>query len=203
MALSRQSTERNRLRSRSHGVVLGAVLIAVVAAGCLPEGRRGEGSGPAGSGGGSPAATISPSPAPSGPTQPTPIVPPTPTPRPTFLVHVVVKGDSLNTIAHRYGTTARSIAFWNRATYPSLDPESANYRPDLLKMGWTLLLIPNDTVDEQDLPDPSETAAADAADPSDEASTAGDAGVTDDPAASGDAAAEDAGVSPEDSAIPE
>jgi len=130
-------------------------------------------------------------------------VPPTPTPRPTFLVHVVVKGDSLNTIAHRYGTTARSIAFWNRATYPSLDPESSKYRPDLLKLGWTLLLIPNDTVDEQDLPDPSETAVAEAADPSDEASTAGDAGVTDDPAATDDAVAGDAGVSPEDSAIPE
>ena len=184
--LSRQSTERDRLRARSPRLVLGAVLIAVVTTGCLPEGRRGEGSGPAGSGGGSPAPTISPSPAPSGPTQPTPIVTPTPTPRPTFLVHVVAKGDSLNTIAHRYGTTARSIAFWNRATYPSLDPESSKYRPDLLQLGWTLLLIPNDTVDEQDLPDASETAAADAADPSDAASTAGDAGIA-----------------PGDSAIPE
>jgi len=202
MARSRQSSERNRLRARGRALVVGALLVAVVAAGCLPEGRRGEGSGSAGSGGGSPVATISPTPAAAGPT-PTPIVPPTPTPRPTFLVHVVVKGDSLNTIAHRYGTTARSIAFWNRATYPSLDPESSKYRPDLLKLGWTLLLIPNDTVDEQDLPDPSETAVAEAADPSDEASTAGDAGVTDDPAATDDAVAGDAGVSPEDSAIPE
>jgi len=131
-------------------------VLALVAAGCLPEGRRGEGSGPAGSGG-SPATTFSPSPAPSGPTQRPPIVPPTPTPRPTFLVHVVAKGESLNTIAHAYGTTARSIAFWNRGTYPSLDPESAKYRPDLLKLGWTLFLLPNDTVDEQDLPDASES----------------------------------------------
>ncbi len=73
---------------------------------------------------------------------------------------MVVQGDSLNTIAHRYGTTARSIAFWNRATYPSLDPESANYRPNLLKLGWTLFLIPNDTVDEQNLPDPSPSSDA-------------------------------------------
>jgi hypothetical protein len=135
-------------------LALGATLIALVAAGCLPSGRRGEGSGPAGSGSSS-LATIGPLPTLSGPTQRPTIVAPTPTPRPTFLVHVVVQGDSLNTIAHRYGTTARSIAFWNRATYPSLDPESANYRPDLLKLGWTLFLIPNDTVDEQNLPDPS------------------------------------------------
>jgi hypothetical protein len=163
LALTRRSVERRSTQPTAtrRRLALAAVLIALGAAGCLPEGGRGQGSGPAGSGG-SPAATSSPSPASSGPTQRPPIVPPTPTPRPTFLVHVVVKGDSLNTIAHRYNTTARSIAFWNRATYPSLDPESAKYRPDLLKLGWTLFLIPNETVDEQDLPDasdPSETAA--------------------------------------------
>jgi hypothetical protein len=157
-------------------LALAAILLGLLAAGCLPEGRRGEGSGPAGSGGPGPAATSSPSPAFSGPTLRPPIVPPTPTPRPTFLVYVVAKGDSLNTIAHRYNTTARSIAFWNRATYPSLDPESAKYRPDLLKLGWTLFLLPNDTVDEDDLPDasdPSETAAA---------ADAGTSGVSEDSA---------------------
>ena len=35
----------------------------------------------------------------------------------------------------------RSIAYWNRATYPSLDPESAAYRPDLLKAGWVLQVL--------------------------------------------------------------
>jgi hypothetical protein len=190
MALGR-SIERTRPAPIGSRLALAAVLIALVTAGCLPEGRRGEGSGSAGSGGGSPVATISPSPAPSGPALRTPIVPPTPTPRPTFLVHVVVKGDSLNTIAHRYGTTARSIAFWNRATYPSLDPESPRYRPDLLELGWTLLLIPNDTVDEQDLPDPSESATADATD-----SSGTDPSTTDPSAAPEDSA-------PEDSAIPE
>ncbi|MEO5940823.1 MAG: LysM domain-containing protein, partial [Candidatus Limnocylindrales bacterium] len=80
---------------------------------------------------------------------------------PTFLVHVVAAGESLNTIAHRFGTTARSIAFWNRSTYPSLDPDSTGYRPDLLKVGWTLFLIPNAVVDEQDLREPSTDPAED------------------------------------------
>ena len=35
----------------------------------------------------------------------------------------VVSGDSLDKIAKKFKTSARSIAYWNRATYPSLDPE--------------------------------------------------------------------------------
>jgi LysM domain len=133
------------------------VLAAILAAGCLPSGTRGEGTGLFGSGStGSAAPSVSP--APTGPTPRPSFVPPTPTPEPTFLAYVVKKGDSLNTIAHRFKTTARSIAFWNRATYPSLDPESAKYQPNLLKLGWTLLLRPNDVVDEQELPEPSSSA---------------------------------------------
>ena len=144
--------------ARRRVLAFGAVLIAASAAGCLPGGTRGEGPGIAGSGAsGQPAVTASPTP--SGPTLRPPIIPPTPTPRPTFLVYVVAKGDTLNTIAHKFGTTARSIAYWNRSTYPSLDPESAGYRPGLLKIGWTLSLVPNDVVDEQDLPEPSASAA--------------------------------------------
>ena len=137
-----------------------AVGFAVIAAGCLPSGSRGSGR----AGGGSNAApAMSTAPSPTGPTPRPSFVPPTPTPAPTFLLYVVAKGDSLNTIAHKFGTTARSIAFWNRATYPSLDPESAGYRPDLLKLGWTLSLVPNLVVDEQDLPEPS--ASTDPTDP--------------------------------------
>ena len=77
-------------------------------------------------------------------------------------------GDSLNTIAHRFGTTARSIAFWNRATYPSLDPDSATYRPGLVKIGWTLLLIPNDVVDEDAIPGPDPSDDGTGVDPADE-----------------------------------
>jgi hypothetical protein len=97
-------------------------------------------------------------PTPPAPTGPTPIpsfVRPTPTPAPTFMTYVVKSGDNLNTIAHRYGTTARSIAFWNRGWYPSLDPEAAGYRPDVVRIGWTLVLIPNVKFDEQTLPEPT------------------------------------------------
>jgi len=136
-----------------------ALLAGILVVGCLPSGTRGDAPSPAGSvGAGSP--SLSPSPAPTGPTPRPSFVPPTPTPEPTFLVYVVKTGDSLNTIAHRYKTTARSIAFWNRATYPSLDPESAHYRPDLVQIGWTLFLRPNDVVDEQELPEPSSSADA-------------------------------------------
>ena len=195
MALARQSTNERRPPALNRMLTLATVLMALVAAGCLPEGRRGEGPGP-GSGGGSPAATSSRSSASSGPTERPPIVPPTPTPRPTFLVYVVAKGDSLNTIAHRYNTTARSIAFWNRAAYPSLDPESAKYRPDLLKLGWTLFLLPNDTFDEEDLPDASDPSESAAADP---AAAAAGADAAD--AVGADAI--DASAVPEGSAIPE
>jgi hypothetical protein len=147
--------------ARGGVMAFAAVLIAASIAGCLPGGARGEASGVAGSGASQP--TINASPTLSAPTPRPPIIPPTPTPRPTFLVYVVARGDSLNTIAHKFGTTARSIAFWNRSTYPSLDPESARYRPDLLKIGWTLVLVPNDVVDEQDLPEPSSSGADPAA----------------------------------------
>jgi LysM domain-containing protein len=125
------------------------VVTTMVAAGCLPNGARG--SAPAASGAvGSLIATLPP--APTGPTPRPTIVAPTPTPAPTFLVHVVVAGESLGTIARAFATTARSIAFWNRTTYPSLDPESAAYRPDLLKVGWTLFLIPGVILTDDEAP---------------------------------------------------
>jgi peptidoglycan/xylan/chitin deacetylase (PgdA/CDA1 family) len=85
-------------------------------------------------------------------------VPPTPTPAPTPVAYAVVAGDSLGSIATRFRTTPRSIAFWNRATYPSLDPYSATYAPDLIEVGWTLSVLPGIIVDEGDLPSPSPTA---------------------------------------------
>jgi hypothetical protein len=124
-------------------VPLIAAVIALAA--CLPSGTRGGGqSGPVGP-------TASPSLGPVGPTPRPTIVPPTPTPAPTFFVVTVKIGDSLNTIAHHYGTTARSIAYWNRSAYPSLDPESPKYRPGVIKIGWKLSLIPNRVIDEDTL----------------------------------------------------
>ncbi|HVA87096.1 MAG TPA: polysaccharide deacetylase family protein [Candidatus Saccharimonadales bacterium] len=109
------------------------------------------------------AATPAPSPSPSGTTtaasagasgSPS-FVPPTPTPQPTFLTYVVVAGDSLLSIARRYDTTGRSVAFWNRAKYPTLDPDSPNYKPNHVEIGWKLNLIPGVTLDEQgSLPTP-------------------------------------------------
>jgi hypothetical protein len=61
----------------------------------------------------------------------------------------VARGDSLNSIAKKYATTARSLAFWNRSTYPSLDPDSPDYAPGRLQVGWTLRLIPGLVYDEE------------------------------------------------------
>ncbi len=140
--------------ARAAAAALAAVSIAVAVAACLPPVGRGD-PGSA-SPGVSATPTSPPTPVSSGPTPRPSYLAPTPTPAPTFVVYQVGKGDSLNSIAKRFGTTARSIAFWNRATYPSLDPESSGYKPDLLQRGWTLLVIPNSVFDEQTLPEPSE-----------------------------------------------
>ncbi|HJW21649.1 MAG TPA: polysaccharide deacetylase family protein, partial [Candidatus Limnocylindrales bacterium] len=80
---------------------------------------------------------------------------PTPSPEPTFTAYSVRFGDTLNSIATAFATTARSIAWWNRGTYPSLDPQSPGYRPDDIKPGWVLVLIPGTVVDEENPPSPS------------------------------------------------
>jgi nucleoid-associated protein YgaU len=129
------------------------ILIAAAVGGCVPE-TVGSGS-PAGE---RPlVASPTPSPLPSGPSPSPSFVRPTPTPMPTFMAYVVRRGDSLNKIAHRFATTGRSIAFWNRATYPSLDPESSRYAPNTIQVGWTLVLIPGVVFDENSLPEPTDT----------------------------------------------
>ena len=85
--------------------------------------------------------------------RPTPsFVRPTPTPGPSFTIYKVKKGDTLTKIAKKFKTSGQSIAYWNRVTYPSLDPESAKYRPDRLEVGWLLQLLPNQEVDPEALP---------------------------------------------------
>lgn len=132
---------------------------ALVLSACIPapDGRV----TPPGSGSPEPSNAPAAPPA-AGPSVSPSFVRPTPNPSPTFLVYVVRAGDSLTAIARLFGTTARSVAYWNRAQYPSLDPDSAAYEPDRLQVGWALLLIPTEVVDEDDLLDlaPSPTAPA-------------------------------------------
>lgn len=121
---------------------MGLILYAIVASACLPE--------PVGE----VVVTHSPPSSPTASAIPT-FKRPTPTPQPAFTVYVVRTGDSLTGIAAMFRTSARSIAFWNRGAYPSLDPDSPTYAPDRIAVGWQLRLIPGVEVDEDALPDAS------------------------------------------------
>ncbi len=91
---------------------------------------------------------------PAGPTPTISFGRPTATPLPTFFVYRVQPGDTLTSIARQFETTTQSIGYWNRATRPSLDPESAAYDPNTIRVGWTLSIIPGAEVDEQELTPP-------------------------------------------------
>ena len=140
---------RTSLRSPWTSLGLVTVLVALVAL-ALVSGLL-AGAGP------------SPSPAVASPTIPgTPaasLAPtfgyPTPSPEPTFTAYTVRPGDTLTSIATTFRTTARSIAWWNRGTYPTLDPGSPGYDPNDIKPGWVLVLIPGAVVDEENPPSPS------------------------------------------------
>lgn len=126
-----------------------AVVAALALAACLPASVR-------------PTPTTGPTPTPAPTTPPTPSPtpgPPTPTPAPTFALYTVVRGDRLLTVAKRFGTTGRSVAYWNRQTYPTLDPESAGYNPDRLEVGWVLRILPGQEfqkpMDAGESPDPT------------------------------------------------
>ena len=99
-----------------------------------------------------PAPTATPAPTPAGPTPTPSFVRPTPTPQPTFFVYTVVSGDTPRRDRQAVRDVGRSIAYWNRVAYPSLDPDSGQYRPNYLEVGWMLRLIPNTVVDPEDLP---------------------------------------------------
>jgi Tfp pilus assembly protein FimV len=132
-----------RMRTPSRFLAIALLLVA-----CVPEpaNRLSPSTGIA------PTAAPTPVPTPAGPTPTPSFVRPTPTPQPTFLAYTVVRGDTLTGIARRFKTSGRSIAYWNRATYPSLDPDSSKYDPNRLTIGWTLLIIPGSEVDPENLP---------------------------------------------------
>jgi peptidoglycan/xylan/chitin deacetylase (PgdA/CDA1 family) len=77
---------------------------------------------------------------------------PTPTPVPTFATWLVRPGDTLIALARRFETTPESLAYWNRARYPSLDPDSPSYRPDRIEVGWELTYLAGAVVDPENLP---------------------------------------------------
>ena len=145
------------------GLLLVLGLVAPLVAACVPVPiGRSSAIVPRPSLADAPTPTEAPTPAPT-PTGPTPIpsfVRPTLTPEPSFFVYVVVRGDTLSSIGREFETTTQSIAFWNRATYPSLDPDSATYAPDRIKVGWRLRLHPGVEVDPEDLLGPSPSLAA-------------------------------------------
>ena len=122
-------------------VVAGVLLLPGLLGGGLPGATATPG---AGSGAPLPTAT------PPGPT----FVRPTPSPAPSFTSYVVQPGDSLSSIAREFRTTARSISWWNRGAYPSLDPESPDYDPNTVRVGWVLNLLPDTIVDDDNPPPP-------------------------------------------------
>ena len=134
---------------------LGCLLVIVV--GCVPTPARLRSADPVATASASSATTPTElvPPSPTGPTPPPSFIRPTPTPLPTFFVHVVRSGDTLSSIASTYATTEISIAAWNRGTYPSLDPESPEYRPNRIVIGWMLRLIPNLEIDGEELLQPT------------------------------------------------
>jgi hypothetical protein len=136
----------------TRGTPLLALTLAAAAAfgACVPDPRNRDAPPPGGA-----EATPTPVPTPAGPTPTPSFVRPTPTPAPTFLLYTVKTGDTLEKVAKRYHTSVRSISYWNRATYPSLDPESSHYKPNDIKVGWTLQIIPNKEIDPENLPPPS------------------------------------------------
>ena len=91
---------------------------------------------------------------------------PTPTPGPSFTLHTVRRGDTLTSIARRYDTDGRSIAYWNRDQYPSLDPESPDYDPNGLQRGWVLRVLPGEEYEPP--PDDGETGESPTPTPADD-----------------------------------
>lgn len=156
-------SRRPLLATPAGAAALGMVIVGLVALiALLPRAIPGPSTAA------SPTPTCSPSGAPSACPSPTTVasaspeasptpsfVRPTPTPEPTFTSYVVKAGDTLSSIARAYATTPRSLAWWNRGTYPTLDPESEGYDPNHIQPGWTLVILPGVVVSDDAHPSPS------------------------------------------------
>jgi hypothetical protein len=128
------------------------LLVAVVLGACVPQPANRRTQPPVASA--APVSVAPPSPTPATPSPSLTFTRPTATPQPTFLAYRVKSGDTITSIAREHDTSVRSIGYWNRATYPSLDPDSGRYNPDNLRVGWTLLLIPGVEVDPDEITPP-------------------------------------------------
>ncbi|HLX35533.1 MAG TPA: LysM domain-containing protein [Candidatus Limnocylindrales bacterium] len=149
---------RERLGTGEVAATLAIILIALAGLTAIVTGfvqlpSFGDLLGLSGGSGGA-AATSAPPPSPT-PSPAETFAYPTPSPQATFIQYTVAVGDTLTSIAKKFHTTARSIAWWNRGTYPSLDPQSPNYQPNSIKKGWILVVMPGQVVDENNPPTPS------------------------------------------------
>jgi Tfp pilus assembly protein FimV len=144
----RRRTQRSILDSPALSALLVVVVVGLAAAIVfLPGILSPSGAAPTASaavGAGTPVAT--------GPSAEPTFVRPTPSPAPTFVSYLVRAGDSLNAIAKQFRTTARSIAWWNRGAYPGLDPQSPDYAPNTIRVGWVLAVMPDSVVDDNNPP---------------------------------------------------
>ena len=137
---------------RSLAVSALAGLLFVIAVACVPQPANRRTQPPIVAS--AAAVTQAPTPTPATPSPSHTFSRPTATPQPTFLAYRVRSGDTVTTIAREHDTTVRSIGYWNRTEYPSLDPDSGRYNPDNLRVGWTLLLIPGVEVNPDDITPP-------------------------------------------------
>ena len=95
---------------------------------------------------------------------------PTPTPQPTFFVYTVKRGDNLEQDRQAVRDGRPEHRLLEPVAYPSLDPDSGQYRPNYIVVGWMLQLIPNTVVDPENLPPGPPTPSPDASRPSRDAS---------------------------------
>ena len=126
-------------------VVLGAVALVILVPGIIPSFGSGPGSSQVA---GQPTAT------PAGPSPVATFARPTPSPGPSFRTYRVKPGDTLDSIARKFDTDPRSVAWWNRGFYPSLDPEGPDYDPNTIRVDWELNVLPGTKVDEENPPAP-------------------------------------------------
>lgn len=158
-----RSLRSRRLRPAA-GLLAALGLVAVLTSGCgrpLSSAPPTNGSPPPTSEPSLPAATVSPSPPPASEPapgrSPSPASPSPTSASPTPLTYVVVGGDTLTSIARRFSTDVRSISYWNRDRYPSLDPDSPDYDPNAILSGWELTILPGVVLSDDEIPTPRPT----------------------------------------------